>query len=107
MKLVKLIKTCVKENYSRIRVSKHLSDVFTIRNGLKYDDVLYTLLFNFTFEYAIRKFQVNQDGLKLNGTHQFWFMLMMLYWAKAYVLQKTTEDLLDGSKEIGLEVNAD
>jgi hypothetical protein len=28
------------------------------------------LLFNFAFEYAIRKLQVYQDGLKFSGTHQ-------------------------------------
>jgi len=28
------------------------------------------MLLNFALQYAIRRVQVNQDGLKLNGTHQ-------------------------------------
>ena len=34
-KLVRLIKMCLTETYSRVRVCKNLSEMFPIRNGLK------------------------------------------------------------------------
>ena len=61
---------CVTETYSRVRVGKDLSDMFSIKNGLKKGDALSSLLFNFVLDYTIRRVQVNQDGLKLNSTHQ-------------------------------------
>jgi len=45
MKLVKVIKMCLNEMYSRVWVGKILSDMFPIRNGLKQGDALSPLLY--------------------------------------------------------------
>ena len=39
-KLVRLIKMCLTETYSRVRVGKNLSEMFPIKNGLKQADAL-------------------------------------------------------------------
>jgi len=44
--------------------------MFHFKNGLKKEGVLLPLISNYALEYAIRSIQVNQDDLKLNGTHQ-------------------------------------
>ena len=78
MKGIRPIKMCLNETYSRLRVRKHLFDMFPNQNGLKQGDALSPSLFNFALYFTFRRVEVHQDGLKLNGAHQLWFMLMML-----------------------------
>jgi hypothetical protein len=68
MQLVKLIKLCLNETSSTVQVGRLWSDMFPIKNGWK-KYALSPMLFNVALQYAIRRDQVNQDGLKLNGTH--------------------------------------
>jgi hypothetical protein len=60
-------------------------------------------------EYAIRRVQVNHEGLKLNGTHQ-----LMVYTDDANVfggdmstVNKKPEALVVPREEFGLEVNSE
>ena len=65
------------------------------------------MLFSFTLEYAIRRVQVKQDGLKLNGTRQLLVYVDVNILGGSVDTIKKTEALVVTSKEIGLEVNAD
>ncbi|KAJ4441575.1 hypothetical protein ANN_11431 [Periplaneta americana] len=77
-KLVRLIKMCLSETYSRIRI-----------------------------EYAIRKVQDNRQGLELNGLHQLLVYAddLNMLGETPQTIRENTGILLEASKAIGLEVN--
>ena len=97
------------ETYSRVRVGKNVSDRFPFRNGLKQGDALSPMLFNFALEYTIRRVQLNQDGLKLNGTHRLLAYAndVTILGGNIHPLKENTEALVAATREIGLEVSAD
>jgi hypothetical protein len=60
-------------------------------------------------EYAIGRFQANQEGFKLNGIRQLLVYPYDINKLRGSVrtIQKNTEALVVASMEIGLEVNAE
>jgi hypothetical protein len=86
-----------------------LSHTFSIKNDLEQADrcTFSTSRFNCAPEYAVKKVQANQEGLKLNGTQQ-----LLISGDHANLLSENIHDVrnmeaaLVASKRIDLEVNA-
>jgi len=83
-----------------------VSKRFPIRNYLKQGEALSPMLFNFALDYAIRRVQVNQDGLTLNGTHQLLAYVddVNILGGSIHSLKENEESLVAATREIGLEV---
>jgi hypothetical protein len=90
-------------------VGKNLFEIFPIRKDLKQVDALLPLLFNLALVYAIKWVQVNQDGLKLNGTQQLLAYAndVNIIGGSVHIVKENAKALVVATKEIGLEVNAD
>ncbi|PSN49532.1 hypothetical protein C0J52_04975 [Blattella germanica] len=105
-KLVRLIGMCLNGTKSKVRVGKHVSDIFEIHNGLKQGDALSLLLFNFVLEHPIKSLE-NKEGIQLNGIHK------LLVYADDIVLLGDSEEILmdnmhilrSSTRKLGLEVN--
>jgi hypothetical protein len=85
-------------------VDKDLSDMFSIKKGLKQGDDLSLMLLNFPLKYGIKRVHVNQDGLKLNGTHQLLVFAdnVNILGRRIHNIKKNTEALVVASKLIKL-----
>ena len=67
------------------------------------------MLFNFALEYAIRRVQVQQDGLKRNGTNELLAYAddVIILGGSIHTLKENVEALVTATREIGLQVSAD
>jgi hypothetical protein len=64
--------------------------MFPIQIGLKQGEVLTPFLFNFVLEYDIRRVQVNQEDLTLDGTRQLQLFVhdVDIFYEAAYYKEK-------------------
>jgi hypothetical protein len=109
MKLVRAIKMCLNETYSKVRIGKTFCDNFPVQNGRRQGNALSPMLFDFALEYSIGNVQVNQVGLNLNGSHQLPVYAddVNLLGDNTEIIKKNTETSIKASKEVGLEVNVE
>jgi hypothetical protein len=59
-----ILPSSLNEMYNKVCIGKHLSDNIPIQNVIKEGGSLSPFLSNFALEYAIRKVEQNQMGLK-------------------------------------------
>jgi len=99
IKLVRLIKVCLNETCSIFRYA-NICLTFYDKNGLKQADALSSLLFSSALDYAFRRVQVNQDGLKLNNTHHLLVCAddVNILSGSVRTIKKNTESLVVASK---------
>jgi hypothetical protein len=107
MKLVRLIKMYyVKPTLNSVYAYISLIH-FSIPSGMKQGETFSPILLNFVLEYAIRKVQENQVGLKLNWDYQLLVYAddVNLLRDNIDTIKKNTETPLVRSKEVVLDVN--
>jgi hypothetical protein len=96
-KLIRKIKMYWNKTYSKVPIW-----CISIQNGLKQEDALSPLLFNFSLN---TQQWMSKIWAELNWTEQisFWSMLMMLiYWVQRKYSSENKNNLLHATKEIGL-----
>jgi len=77
----------------------------TIKKGFKQGNTLSPLLFSFALEYSIRRVQLNQESLKLNGTYQLLVYAdgVNILGRSVHTIKKNREALVVANKEISLK----
>jgi uncharacterized protein (DUF3820 family) len=72
MNLLRLIKMCLNKTYGRVRVGRHLADMFptSYLEWFETRRCSIAIAFKLCCRICIRRFHLNDDGLKVNGTHQ-------------------------------------
>lgn len=110
--LVRMMKTCMQNSRCKIKFNTIISEEFTVTTGVKQDDALSPVLFNFALESVVREIQKSKlGGLNIGQGKQ---LILTAYAGDIAViaesenyLKRTTKRLIDVAKRINLAINED
>ena len=75
--LIRLIKTCLNETQSMVRIGNYSPSSFLTENRLKQGDALSPLVFNFVLEYVITRYRKQYGDWVRMILVRYWLMGMM------------------------------
>jgi len=91
---------CWTKSYCRVHVGRNLPKLLPIKGRFETRRCSVAI----AFQLCVRKVQVSQDGLKLNGTHQLLVYAdnVIVLGGNIHTIKENAEALVVASKEIGL-----
>ena len=106
-KLISLVKATMDNSQCRVRIQKDLSDIFTVKNGLRQGDSLACLLFNIALEKVVR-----EAGIQTRGTIFYKSVQILAFADDVDIIARSERDLIksfralrDAAGTMGLKIN--
>jgi hypothetical protein len=101
MKLVRLVKMCFNETYSKVSAGKNLSEDFPLQNSLEQGDAFITIAFQFCFRIHNQECPRKQKGTGTEWDISASCRHVNLLSENTNITKESTEVLLSASKGVG------
>jgi hypothetical protein len=108
-KLVRLIEISLTHTRGKVVIQGSTTDDFKVDRGLKQGNVISAILFNIVLEYVISRLTITPKGIIFNKMTEFIAYAddTVLLGRSVNYLKETLEELKQGAKKVGLEINQD
>jgi hypothetical protein len=104
-----LIEISLTHTRGKVVIQGSTTDDFKVDRGVKQGDVISTILFNIVLEYVISRLTITPKGTIFNRMPQCIAYAddIVLLGRSVNYLKQTSEELKQGAKKVGIEINQD